>query len=290
MILHGIFFKSIHNYKILIAGLVLLLVLFLTIAYKKWKGKPDETKNKVAEVDVRESVTGIPKPKWKKPEIIGNKKEDIKSDPKTWKKPLGVKSTKDENISSTSSNKWKRPDQKIPTIASKDVPVTKKEEKSSWLSSPKKTPELKFKEAESLEDKTKTNKTSESITQESKFQEEKTKVNWAAKKEAGKEAVVQKRQLIIRPERDEKKEAEEFEKELRETEKRAEAEAKSFMRPINLNIDKSARSKEESKKNKEKELNLVRKLCGEFRDVAKLDGQEEKEEKRKEMEKVRSAR
>merc|ERR1712128_364692 len=67
-------------------------------------------------------------------------------------------------------------------------------------------------------------------------------------------------------------------------------EAKSFMRPINLNIDKSARSKEESKKNKEKELNLVRKLCGEFRDVAKLDGQEEKEEKRKEMEKVRSAR
>ena len=62
------------------------------------------------------------------------------------------------------------------------------------------------------------------------------------------------------------------------------------MRLINLNIDKSARSKLESKKIKERELGLVKKMCGEFRDVAKLDGNEEKEEKRKEMEKVRSAR
>ena len=62
------------------------------------------------------------------------------------------------------------------------------------------------------------------------------------------------------------------------------------MKPINLNIDKSARSIVESKKIKEGELCLVRQMCGQFRDVAKLDGNEEKEEKRKEMEKVRSAR
>ena len=111
-------------------------------------------------------------------------------------------------------------------------------------------------------------------------------MSWATQSEA----IVHKRQLIIRPERDEKKEAEDFEKELKETERQAEEEAKRFMKPINLNIDKSARSKVQSKKIKESELCLVRKMCGEFRDVEKLDGNEEKEEKRMEMEKVRSAR
>ena len=53
------------------------------------------------------------------------------------------------------------------------------------------------------------------------------------------------------------------------------------MKPINLNIDKSARSIVESKKIKEGELCLVRQMCGQFRDVAKLDGNEEKQEKRK---------
>merc|ERR1719318_2001347 len=111
-----------------------------------------------------------------------------------------------------------------------------------------------------------------------------------AKSVVGKQLVLPKRQLIIRPERDEKKEEEEFQKELKETERKAEEEAKRFMRPINLNIDKNARTKAESKKIKEKELNLVKVMCGEFREVTKLDGNEEKEEKRKEMEKVRSAR
>ena len=86
------------------------------------------------------------------------------------------------------------------------------------------------------------------------------------------------------------KEAEEFEKELRETERKAVEEAKSFMRPIQLNIDKSARSKEESDRSKEKEMILIKKLCGEVREIAKASNPEEREERRQEMEKVRSAR
>merc|ERR1712029_588501 len=91
-------------------------------------------------------------------------------------------------------------------------------------------------------------------------------------------------------ERDEEQEARDFQKELEETERKAEEEAKSFMRPIQLNIDKNARSKDEALKNKEKEMVLVKKLCGEVREIAKAANPEEREERRKEMEKVRSAR
>ena len=118
----------------------------------------------------------------------------------------------------------------------------------------------------------------------------KNEVSISEEKSKTKAPVMHKRQLIVLPERDEKKEEEEFQKELKETERKAEEDAKRSMRPINLNIDKNARTKLESKMIKEKELNLVRKMCGEFRDVTKLDGNEEKEEKRKELEKVRSAR
>merc|ERR1712198_480133 len=91
-------------------------------------------------------------------------------------------------------------------------------------------------------------------------------------------------------ERDEEQEARDFQKELEETERKAEEEAKSFMRPIQLNIDKNARSKDEALKSKEKEMVLVKKLCGEAREIAKAANPEEREERRKEMEKVRSAR
>ena len=91
-------------------------------------------------------------------------------------------------------------------------------------------------------------------------------------------------------ERDEEQEARDFQKELEETERKAEEEAKSFMRPIQLNIDKNARSKDEALKSKEKEMVLVKKLCGEVREIAKAANPEEREERRKEMEKVRSAR
>eukprot|EP00092_Neocalanus_flemingeri_P026088 GFUD01028274.1.p1 GENE.GFUD01028274.1~~GFUD01028274.1.p1 ORF type:complete len:865 (+),score=347.60 GFUD01028274.1:153-2747(+) len=353
--------QAVDRQQLAVTGLVLFIVLVLVIAFKKWRQKGDETKNKTPTVEEKKTVTGIPKPEWKKPDLLGNKKDGMKVEQKTWKKPLGVKNIKDEIITSTSTKQLEKPDQKdymkVETkawkkpLGVKNIKVeiitstsTKQLEKSdqkddvkvepkTWkkplviknikdetktptstqkLEKPDQketkivlkavpvtsefsstTPDLtnkvdKVSELKTNSDQTKT--TSESIKDEINIQEEKTKSNWDTKKEAEKNTVVHKRQLIIRPERDEKKEAEEFEKELKETERRAEAEAKSLMKPVNLNIDKNARSKQESKKIKEREVNLVKKMCVEFRDVAKLDGQEVKEEKRKEMEKVRSAR
>ena len=91
-------------------------------------------------------------------------------------------------------------------------------------------------------------------------------------------------------ERDEEKEAIEFEKELKETEKKAVEEAKRSLRPIPLNIDQNARSKDQAKKSTEIELSLLKTLCGEVREIAKASNPEEKEERKKEMEKVRTAR
>lgn len=95
---------------------------------------------------------------------------------------------------------------------------------------------------------------------------------------------------IQRVERDEEKEAREFEKELQEEEKRAVQEAKSSMRPIHLNIDQNPRPKDDADRSKERELVLLKKLCGEVREVAKAANPEEREERRQEMEKVRTAR
>ena len=95
---------------------------------------------------------------------------------------------------------------------------------------------------------------------------------------------------IKRVERDEAKEAAEFEKELLEEEKRAVEEARKQMRPISLNIDKNARSKDEVQKSTETEMTLIKKLCGEVREIAKASNAEEREERKKEMDKVRSAR
>jgi len=57
-------------------------------------------------------------------------------------------------------------------------------------------------------------------------------------------------------------------------------------------MDKSARSREEIRKAKEAEIELLKTMGKEFRELVKLDeaGAEAKEEKRQEMEKVRSAR
>ena len=95
---------------------------------------------------------------------------------------------------------------------------------------------------------------------------------------------------IKRVERDEAKEAAEFAKELLEEEKRAVEEAKKHMRPLSLNIDKNARSKDEVQKSTETEMTLIKKLCGEVKEIAKASNAEEREERRKEMDKVRSAR
>ena len=95
---------------------------------------------------------------------------------------------------------------------------------------------------------------------------------------------------IVRPEVDEEKEALKFAEELREAERKAEEEAKKQLRPIHLNIDSQARSKEDVERSSVREMDLVRKLCGEMREIAKTTNPEEREERQKEIEKVRSAR
>merc|ERR1711915_555951 len=64
----------------------------------------------------------------------------------------------------------------------------------------------------------------------------------------------------------------------------------SFMKPVHLNIDPNARPREVSKKKTDEEIQRVRKMCGEFREVVKIANKEDREEKQKDMEKVRSAR
>ena len=95
---------------------------------------------------------------------------------------------------------------------------------------------------------------------------------------------------IVRPEIDEEKEALKFAEELKEAERKAEEEAKKQLRPIHLNIDTQARSKDDVERSSVREMDLVRKLCGEMREIAKTTNPEEREERQKEIEKVRSAR
>ena len=59
---------------------------------------------------------------------------------------------------------------------------------------------------------------------------------------------------------------------------------------MHLNIDKNARSKDDLQKSSEREMDLVKKLCVEMREIAKTTNPEEREERQKEIEKVRSAR
>merc|ERR1712013_214316 len=64
----------------------------------------------------------------------------------------------------------------------------------------------------------------------------------------------------------------------------------SFMKPVHLNIEPNPVPRDVLRKQKEGEIQRVRRMCGEFREVVKVTNKEEREEKQKEMEKVRSAR
>ena len=64
----------------------------------------------------------------------------------------------------------------------------------------------------------------------------------------------------------------------------------SFMKPVHLNIEPNPVPRDVLKKKKDGEIQRVRKMCGEFREVVKGNNKEEREEKQKEMEIVRSAR
>ena len=229
----------------------------------------------------KQSETGIPKPNIRKGRDSDDKTDKVLS-ANSWKKPHGLNSAKPiveikdfKKATQMVQNERTEHMTLIPTI---DILSQSQEKKKS--PSPNKT-NLK------TEDKIKVTPIREIIK---KDENNENKSNQKVESKTQGYQASQSGKLKVRPERDELKEAEEFAKELKETEEKAIANAKSFMKPINLNIDSHARSKDESKRVKEREVDLVRKMCGEFRDVAKLNTSEEKEERQREMEKVRSAR
>ena len=91
---------------------------------------------------------------------------------------------------------------------------------------------------------------------------------------------------------DEAEEERKFEKELEELERKAVEKAKSSLKAPRLNIEKNPRPIVESKKQKEVEVMLVKQLCGAYKAEVKLDEKAAaaREEKKKDLEVVRSAR
>jgi len=225
-----------------------------------------------------------------------DKSQETTKSPVQWKKPLGINTTKQipapdsspSNSKVSIMNQTGKPKEVSPTKYELAVSDKSKDRKDTRIEVSKN----ETNKEEDLKEIDKPNKTaiSDQQTEESITPKQKEKNYTTQHNNMIKDTPIEKRQRIIRPERDEKKEEEEFKRELKEAEIQGKAEAKRVMRPVNLNIDKNARSAEESKLIKEREVNLVRKMCGEFRDIAKLDTNEEKEDRKKEMDKVRSAR
>ena len=237
--------------------------------YRLYKTKRSENKQIESE-DIHKSEK-ISKQKNTKPFV---KKTLGDPEPKVWKSLTGVK-----NVGNKPEVQQKYPPIKNPTVvrglasqekSSKEKEATKEvtpKSSGGWLS--KVSP----------------------VSQPKEVTERKTDKSASGKNENIKKSpvpiVIPK---IIRIERDEVKEAEDFEKELRLVEKQAEEQAKSLMKPVRLNIDTNAKSKGEKKISTDRELSLFRRMCGEMREVSKSENKEEREEKKKEMDKVRSAR
>ena len=91
---------------------------------------------------------------------------------------------------------------------------------------------------------------------------------------------------------DEAEEERKFEQELVELERKAVEKAKSSLKAPRLNIEKNPRPIVESEKQKEVEVMLVKQLCGAYKAEVKLDEKAAaaREEKKKDLEVVRSAR
>ena len=91
---------------------------------------------------------------------------------------------------------------------------------------------------------------------------------------------------------DEAEEERKFEQELAELERKTVEKAKNSLKAPRLNIEKNPRPIVESKKQKEVEVMLVKQLCGAYKAEVKLDEKAAaaREEKKKDLEVVRSAR
>lgn len=249
-----------------VAGAVtVILLLGVTFLYKKFRLRSTAATESVA--------AAIPKPKARD----GTEKEEEK--PRAWKKISGVKTQSDSSQVSKEKSKEKQKPHKIEPLKEKVSTITDKPtEKISQLES---------KSSQSL------NKGTYQTKIDNKAQPKAQQPSIAEKKmgeNIPKEVKSVKIKRIVRPEIDEEKEALKFAEELKEAERKAEEEAKKHLRPIHLNIDKNARSKDDLQKRSEKEMELVKKLCGEMREIAKTTNPEEREERQKEIEKVRSAR
>jgi len=230
-------------------------------------------------------------------------------------KQRGTKNIRNEETEKSKNNKWKKPDLK--------TPIQESERKASWLtyftekfSFLKKEKNIKEGESsknihiksnvaeskseeknmgwfsDSKEEPVKQTK-SKSDAKETKTEEKKTGWFSSSKEEPAKQMKSKSDAKEIKTE-EKKKGWFSFSKEANSNPVESKANVPesrdSFMRPINLNIDREAQPREVSKKKTEKELQLMRKMCGEFREVVKLDNKEDREEKQKEMDKVRSAR
>ena len=250
-------------------GLALVLGLAAIFMYRRVKLRKEAAKDPAPTTTANAT---IPKPKIKtdqKPVPVLDQPK-----PKPWKKISGVKAVNNsgevsgENLPRRSESKTQKvleTKEKVPTNPDEMLNVRKKTITPSPSTGWKKEPnQVKFEKTESA-------------------------VEIASKKipEEPRRAPVKR---IVRPEIDEEKEALKFAEELREAERKAEEEAKKQLRPIHLNIDSQARSKDDVERSSVREMDLVRKLCGEMREIAKTSNPEEREERQKEIEKVRSAR
>ena len=250
-----------------ILGCIIFTIALFFILYKRFRKIAQST----SEPDKNKT---LPKPKLKKAAEV-NKKEN--EDTSTWKKLTGVSGSKpDRDVAkdSASSPKFAGSHENTKNTSFKlNGDTSGGIGPSPPAAEPAKQTQLNTAAAFSSKDNQKQRTTSP--------------VPAAAKKEDKPAAAVKRIQVV---ERDEEKEARDFERELREAEKKAVEEAKSSMRPIHLNIDQNPRSKDDADRSKERELSLLKKLCGEVREVAKAANPEEREERRQEMEKVRTAR
>ena len=254
-----------------IPGCTIFTIALFFILYKRFRKLPQSPapdKNKT-----------LPKPKLKKNTEVNKKESSISSSSKeessTWKKLTGVSGSKqDRDVAkdSASSPKFAGSHENTKNTSFKlNGDTSGGIRPRPPVAEPAKQTQLNTAAASPPKD----------------YQNQRTTSPVPVKKEDKPAAAVKR---IQRVERDEEREARDFERELREAEKKAVEEAKSSMRPIHLNIDTNPRSKDDADKSKERELSLLKKLCGEVREVAKAANPEEREERRQEMEKVRTAR
>ena len=270
---------GLEQQHILLAGAALVLLPVLVLGaiflYKRLKPRKQAAQDPATSA----TTTNIPKPK------IKTEKKPVSEQPKPWKKISGVKSVNNSG-----------------EVSGENLPQRPESKPEKMLGTKEKVPANTNKGTEerlNVRKNTSTHTTTPSPKPSTTgWKKEPNKVKFEKPESTGENASQKmpeepKRvpiKRIVRPEIDEEKEALKFAEELKEAERKAEEEAKKQLRPIHLNIDTQARSKDEVERSSVREMDLIKKLCGEMREIAKTTNPEEREERQKEIDKVRSAR